>query len=70
MEIKYKGFVAEFFFFPAASSFCGEVLNAVDLITFQVGNPADAFLAMQKSVDRYLSYVSGEERVDCRLEVL
>lgn len=64
MEIKYKGFVAEFFFFPAASAFCGEVLNAVDLITFQVGNPEDALLAMQESVNHYLSYISGEELVD------
>lgn len=58
MEIKYKGFVAEFFFFPEASSFCGEVLNSVDLITFQAGNPQDAFEAMQESVDCYLSYIA------------
>jgi predicted HicB family RNase H-like nuclease len=58
MKIKYKGFVAEFFFCPEANSFCGEVLNTVDLITFQVGNPQDALRALQESVDRYLSYVS------------
>ncbi|HQW58362.1 MAG TPA: hypothetical protein PK583_05355 [Gammaproteobacteria bacterium] len=57
MEIKYKGFVAEFFFFPEAGSFCGEVLNSVDLITFQAGNPQDAFEAMQESVNRYLGYI-------------
>ena len=48
MEIKYKGFVAEFFFFPEASSFCGEVLNSVDLITFRASNPQEAFEAMRE----------------------
>lgn len=57
MEIRYKGFIAEFFFFPEAGSFCGEVLNSVDLITFQASNTQDAILAMQTSVDRYLSYM-------------
>lgn len=69
MEIKYKGFIAEVFFFPEASSFCGEVLNAVDLITFQAGNLQDAFEAMKASVDRYLSYISTEP-VSHGLEVL
>ena len=66
MEIKYKGFVAEIFFFPEASSFCGEVLNSADLITFQAGNLQDAFEAMQESVDCYLSYISSsvEKAVD------
>jgi predicted HicB family RNase H-like nuclease len=59
MEIKYKGFVAEFFFFPEASSFCGEVLNSVDLITFQASNPQEAFEAMRESVNHYLSYISS-----------
>jgi len=58
MEIKYKGFIAEVFFFPEASSFCGEVLNAVDLITFQAGNPQEAFEAMQESVEHYLRHTS------------
>lgn len=57
MEIRYKGFIAEFFFFPEAGSFCGEVLNSVDLITFQAGNPQDAIVAMQTSVDSYLNYM-------------
>lgn len=57
MEIRYKGFIAECFFFPEAGSFCGEVLNAIDLITFQAGNPEEAIEAMQVSVDRYLEFV-------------
>ncbi len=58
MEIKYKGFIAEFFFFAEASAFCGEVLNSVDVIAFQASNPEEAIDAMQKSVNRYLSYIS------------
>jgi predicted HicB family RNase H-like nuclease len=72
MEIRYKGFVAEFFFFPEANAFCGEVLNSADLITFQAGNPQDALEAMQKSVDCYLSYISSsvEKAVDESAELV
>jgi predicted HicB family RNase H-like nuclease len=54
MEIKYKGFIAEFFFFAEAGAFCGEVLNVNDLISFQAANPQEAIELMQASVDRYL----------------
>lgn len=64
MEIKYKGFIAEFFFSPEASAFCGEVLNSADLITFQAGNPEEVVDAMQKAVDCYLKYMDLK-RVKC-----
>ena len=55
MRTKYKGFVAKIFFSPDVGIFCGEILNAKDLIVFQAASPLAIIEIMHAVIDEYLA---------------
>jgi len=59
VELQYKGFIARIFFSPDVGTFCGEVLNSIDLISFQVENLQEAIQVMQQAIDNYLEYLTS-----------
>lgn len=61
MELQYKGFIARIFFSPEVGAFCGEVINAKDLISFQVEDIQEAIQVMQQAIDNYLEYLFSAE---------
>ena len=61
VELQYKGFIARLCFSPEAGTFYGEVINARDLISFQVEDLQEAKQVMRQAIDNYLKYLAAEE---------
>jgi len=58
--IEYKGYVGVFEYDPSIDAFHGDVINTRDVITFQGRSVEEIKLAMEESVEDYLSMCAAD----------